>query len=530
MRLPLQALASILSLAPISGATFAAILAPNALLAAGVAQAPAADGLDARIADALKKAGANRAEIEKFLARYDAGTDAEKRSAARWLVANMDGHGYAELALVDAKGERIAFEALDHPNLAKAKEALDALERAHPGAEFTKVRFDGDLQFASAEFLSTHLDEAFDAWRTLPWAKSIKFEVFRDFILPYRGSNEPLGLWRAPARARLAALSAANSGESDVRAFGEKVRAEVHPWVGFSDLFYLHPTDQGYDEMCARRLGRCEDITNMISFGMRSVATLCASDYTPWWADRDNNHAWEVVLDSEGRGRAGLSNRCAKVYRKTFAIQPCSLAMQKRDDEKVPRWLSSSHYIDVTDQYLPVTDAAVDLTAAPKGARFAYLAVFNGGQWRPIQWARIDGARAVFPKMGRDICYLPMLHAEGRDLPAGTPFILDRDGRTRPLAGSSMHRDSLMVTSTRPAMPDADTRSTIPSTVVKADAGYELFRWSEGGWKSLGRIEAGMQDHRFENLPDDALYWLVEDNSEKLERIFTIEDGRQVFW
>ncbi len=530
MRLPLQALASILSLTPMSGATFAAILAPNASLAAGVAQAPAADGLDARIADALKKAGANRAEIEKFLARYDAGTDAEKRSAARWLVANMDGHGYAELALVDAKGERIAFEALDHPNLAKAKEALDALEHAHPGAEFTKVRFDGDLQFASAEFLSAHLDEAFDAWRTLPWAKSIKFEVFRDFILPYRGSNEPLGLWRAPARARLAALSAANSGESDVRAFGEKVRAEVHPWVGFSDLFYLHPTDQGYDEMCARRFGRCEDITNMISFGMRSVATLCASDYTPWWADRDNNHAWEVVLDSEGRGRAGLSNRCAKVYRKTFAIQPCSLAMQKRDDEKVPRWLSSSHYIDVTDQYLPVTDAAVDLTAAPKGARFAYLAVFNGGQWRPIQWARIDGARAVFPKMGRDICYLPMLHAEGRDLPAGTPFILDRDGRTRPLAGSSMHRDSLMVTSTRPATPDADTRSTIPSTVVKADAGYELFRWSEGGWKSLGRIEAGMQDHRFENLPDDALYWLVEDNSEKLERIFTIEDGRQVFW
>ena len=54
MRLPLQALASILSLAPISGATFAAILAPNASLAAGVAQAPAADGLDAGIADALK--------------------------------------------------------------------------------------------------------------------------------------------------------------------------------------------------------------------------------------------------------------------------------------------------------------------------------------------------------------------------------------------------------------------------------------------------------------------------------------------
>jgi len=491
---------------------------------------PGSDGLDARIADALKQAGANRAGVKSFLDRYEAGADDEKRRAARWLVANMDGHGYAVMALVDRDGRELAFDALDHPDLASAKRALDVLEREHPGAGFAKVRFESDLEHASAEFLSAHLEQAFEAWRTLPWARSIRFEVFRDFILPYRGSNEPLALWRAPARARLAALVAANAGEGDVRVFGEKVRSEVHPWVGFSDLFYLHPTDQGYDEMSARKLGRCEDIANMVAYGMRSVATVCASDYTPWWADRDNNHAWEVVLDAEGRGRAGLSNRCAKVYRKTFAIQRCSLAMQKREDEKVPRWLSSSHYIDVTDQYLPVTDAEVDLAAVPKGARFAYLAVFNGGEWRPIQWGRIDGARAVFPKMGRDICYLPMFHVDGRDLPAGTPFILDKDGRMRPLAGASMQRGSLLATSTRPATPDADTRATIPGTVVKAGSAYELFRWSDGGWRSLGRIESGMQDRLFEDLPDDALYWLVEDGSERLERIFTILDGRQVFW
>jgi hypothetical protein len=514
--------------APLLLSMFVPLLA-SALPAAVAAMPADADGLDARIDDALKKAGANRGEIAAFLARYDAGADREKRSAARWLVANMDGHGYAVLELADAKGTRIPFDALDHPNLAKAKEALDALEHAHPVADFAKVRFDSDLEKASAVFLSTHLDEAFDAWRTMPWAKSIRFEVFREFILPYRGSNEPLGLWRAPARARLAELVAANKGESDVRAFGEKARAAVHPWVGFSDLFYLHPTDQGYDEMCARKLGRCEDITNMISFGMRSVAAMCASDYTPWWADRDNNHAWEVVLDAEGRGRAGLSNRCAKVYRKTFAIQPCSLAMQKRDDEEVPRWLSSSHYIDVTEQYLPVTDAVVTLAPVPAGQRFAYLAVFNGGEWRPIQWARIEGGRASFRAMGRDICYLPMVHAGGRDMPAAAPFILDKEGRMHPLGGTSMQREALRASSTKPATPDADTGATFPTTVVKSQSGYELFWWSDG-WKSRGRIEAGMQDHLFENLPQDGLYWLVEDGSEKLERIFTVEDGRQVFY
>jgi hypothetical protein len=104
----------------------------------------------------------------------------------------------------------------------------------------------------------------------------------------------------AVEREAIAELCAANQGETDVRAFGEKVRAAAHPWTGFTDLFYLHPTDQSYAEMCERRLGRCEDITNMVSFGMRSVAAMCASDYTPWWAASDNNHAWEVVLDANG--------------------------------------------------------------------------------------------------------------------------------------------------------------------------------------------------------------------------------------
>ena len=66
-------------------------IAANASAASAVLQASVVDGLDARIADALKKSGANRVEIEKFLARYDAGTDAEKRGAARWLAARDAG-------------------------------------------------------------------------------------------------------------------------------------------------------------------------------------------------------------------------------------------------------------------------------------------------------------------------------------------------------------------------------------------------------------------------------------------------------
>ena len=476
----------------------------------------------------LVKAGKNRGEIEAFLARYE--SDPQKRDASRWLVANMDGHGFALIELTTKDGTRLTFDALDYKSFGEAEAALNRIEKENPGCDFRKIRFDSDLEHASSEFLSAHLEEAFDAWRTYPWSKSIKYEVFREFILPYRGSNEPLGLWRAPARARLAELCTQNAGETDVRVFGEKVRGTVHPWTGFTDLFYLHPTDQSYAEMCERKLGRCEDITNMISFGMRSVAAMCASDYTPWWAASDNNHAWEVVLDANGQGRAGLAGRAAKVYRKTFAIQPDSLAAIKRENETVPKWLSSSHYIDVTAQYQPVSDVTVELASVPEGHRFAYIAVFNGGSWKPIHWGRIEHARATFTALGRNICYLPMYHVDGADRPAGEPFVIDTDGVVHPLAAKGAAEASLLATTTKPDIQDPDTGVIKARTVVKDGAAYELFVWSAGAWKSLGRIESGAGVRAFDQLAGDGLYWLVEDGSKKLERIFTIDSGAQVFW
>ena len=65
------------------------------LVASPVFAAPqgARDVFSDAIARNLEKAGSNRAEIERFLDRAEKSGDAQKRDAARWLVANMDGHG-----------------------------------------------------------------------------------------------------------------------------------------------------------------------------------------------------------------------------------------------------------------------------------------------------------------------------------------------------------------------------------------------------------------------------------------------------
>jgi hypothetical protein len=49
-------------------------------------------------------------------------------------------------------------------------------------------------------------------------------------------------------------------------------------------------------------------------------------------------------------------------------------------------------------------------------------------------------------------------------------------------------------------------------------------------WESLGKTTAGDGPLVFADVPADGLYWLVAEDSDKEERIFTIQDGRQVWW
>jgi len=501
----------------------------------------------APVEHSLSLAGDNRAELEKVLDHYGEKGDDQALKAAEFLVANMEGHGFALAAFYDKEGKEVPFNALSYKNYGEARAAFDALEKEHGTLDYKCKRFDADLKTITADSLIENIDLALEAWRTKPWAKDISFDVFLESILPYRGSNEPINSFRRVCLDRYADLPAKMKDPRDMKEAGRLIQGDVHRWVRFVSLYYLHPTDQGFDEMRKSGLGRCEDISNMIGYALRAEAVPSACDYTPYWANRDNNHAWEVLLDGEGHGRAGLSNKAAKIYRKTFSIRRDSLGCIKWEKEKVPRWLSGKSYADVTDQYMETADVRISLKEAPpEGARFAYLCVFNGGEWKAIHWSRIGlDRRVIFTRMGRGIAYLPAYYNDGKILPAGPPFILTKEGAVRFLdggggageaggaqgaGGSTEKTMTVELAAAAPAVPDADTGTARPVLVVKPGKTYELFAWKEGGWLSLGKKAAGKEPVLFEKVPAGQLYWLVAENSRRLERIFTIEGGRQVWW
>lgn len=478
----------------------------------------------------LKTAGDNRSELKKVLAHYETTAQPQKYAAAVFLLSNMADQGFAEISFYDPNDNEVPFDSTVYANYDQASAAFRDLEDAHGELSDKKKEFTPDAKIITADFLIENIDLAFESWHQKPWAKDMSFDTFCETVLPYRGSNEPLDRWRKPLMARFADLPAKLDDPTDSQAAAKHIQKAVDAWIGFNDKYYLHPTDQSYSEMCRTKMGRCEDITNMTTFAMRANAVATAADYTPAWANRDNNHAWTAILDKNGRGNAPLFNIPAKIYRKTFAVQPDAIVLHKNKHESIPNWLAGKHYIDVTDQYVPTTNVLLTCTEpAPENVTYAYLCVFNGGDWAPIAAGKLDGPTVTFERMGRDIVYLPVYDVKGKNIPAAAAFTLNPEGRIQILDAPITGTESVVVTTTKPEITDDDTRLRIPTASVEPGKTYELLVWDDE-WKSLGEQTAGVAPIQFDNLADGRLYWLTDTDGEKLERVFTLQDGQQTWW
>jgi hypothetical protein len=65
--------------------------------------------------------------------------------------------------------------------------------------------------------------------------------------------------------------------------------------------------------------------------------------------------------------------------------------------------------------------------------------------------------------------------------------------------------------------------------LVEPGTEYELFYW-DNQWQSMGRKTAAADSLNYDNVPESALLWLKCHAGGREERIFTYENGEQVWW
>lgn len=488
---------------------------------------------------ALQKAGDNRTQLEQVLNHYSAVQDSLKLKAAHFLISNMPGHGYSTYVLQDSSGKPAPFNVLDYSNYKTLMVAWDSIEAEKGKLDFKKGKFLEDIQIVSADFLIKNIDLAFKAWEEKPWARHLNFDQYCAYILPYRGSNEPLETSREYFIVKYKDLVKQMINPADPVEAVSLINTDIKSWFVFDSRFYRHPTDQGVAEMLKTGMGRCEDMANLAIYAMRANGLAVISDYTPHWANTGNNHAWNAVLDSSGKavpfmgaernpGLYKITNRVAKVYRKTYDKQKDNLIFRVKDRKLIPAWLAGKYYADVTSEYTDDVDVTIHFKEAISDTlHHAYLCVFNDGEWKAIHWAEIKADSAVFKGMGKDIAYLPMFYIKKKLQPAGSPFILQKNGDVLPLkASQATHNIQLISTTKRTTIEATDS---IEKSFLDLGETYELFYWKKG-WKSLGKQTADRKPLVFTGAPEQALFWLVRENSKKHERIFILKNEKQIWF
>ncbi|NQV18917.1 MAG: transglutaminase domain-containing protein [Armatimonadetes bacterium] len=492
------------------------------------------------ISQTLKDAGNNKKEIKKAISYFQVKEDSLQLNALYFILENLKNHCYVEFALYDSNKVEIPFNILDYKNYDETILALDSLEEINGELNWKRKKKSEDIETITSELLIENIELAFKAWQQKSWAKDFSYDEFREYILPYRGSSEPLESWRPFFLERYENLSEEMNDPTDPIEAARLINEDVKSLFGFDARFYCHPTDQGLSEMLKNELGRCEDMTNFTIYALRANALPITSDYTPHWADTGNNHAWNTIIMPGGKavpfmgaeanpGDYNLHHKLAKAYRKTFSEQKDNLAFKLNEGEKAPPWLTGKNYLDVTPTYTEISDVTLKINYdIPDSTRFAYLCVFNAGEWKAIHWGKINSLNNVtFDKMGVDIAYLPMFYVNKELISAGFAFILENDGTLRELNKSETTKNLKLISVTKKTIKQATENKEI--IFLDEDAEYELFFW-EDEWISLGEKNCNVEPLLFEDVPSNCLYWLVKKDSRKEERIFTYENGNQVWW
>ncbi len=490
----------------------------------------------------LEKAGKNRTELEKVIRHYSLSpTDSLKLKATYFLIGNMEEQFYSHYVIADTNGNDLHFNVLDYPDYKSMVHAWDSLEAIYGPISNQRDTVIYDYNVITADFLIDNIDLAFKAWRNFKWAQHINFQQFCEYILPYRGTNEPLENWRSYFWKKYQWVVDSVKDKTDPVEACAVINTDIRSWFKFDPRFYRQSTDQGLTDMLRNKKGRCEDMTNLAIYAMRTMGVPVTSDFTPYWAKTGNNHAWNTVIDKTGKPiifmgagpnprKYKLNQALAKVYRKTFAKIKNSLAEIKPAWEKAPPYINRNNIVDVTADYVKVTDVPVTLTKPkPDSVNFAYICVFNTGEWKAIHWSKLKKNKALFTNMGLDIAYLPAYYKNGKVIPAGYPFILNKKGEKEILKPNLKKKKEIKLYSTTHKVTVNATDNIRKAYFVKGKK-YTLYYWQDG-WKEVGTKIAGAGPLVFSNVPDNALLWLKVEKSRLDERIFTIDkNGNQIWW
>lgn len=375
-----------------------------------------------RLEYALEFAGENRPELEKVLTHYkDSGL---KYDAACFLIENMP-YYYAYV------GDELDSVKVVQASIFYSKYLKNSLKKKWAMFSPQQLRKVYDAKVITGDYLIENIDLAFTAWQERPWSKSVSFDEFCEWILPYRIGDEPLENWRKPYYEKYSALlDSLYQGTDVVVAADSVVRVLAKKgWRYNTDITLPRLGAMFLEKQC---VGYCRETCDYTTYVLRSVGIPTGTDMMIRSPETAGGHTWNVVKDTTGgvvpfwfeslvRGHSD-GRRKGKVYRLCFGVQKEKLPGMRMESE-VPQTLKNPFVREVTADYFGENLVEVELEKEP-GGKYSYLAISSSSGWVPVDIAVSQEKKVTMKNIEPEIIYIPLSWEEGSYREGGYPFKL----------------------------------------------------------------------------------------------------------
>ena len=381
-----------------------------------------------RLDAALEFAGDNRSELEQVLEHYkDSG---EKYNAARFLIENMPRYFSYE-------GERLDSVKAVKAEIIKKGFLTDEQKNKWKGFSPKELIRVYDAKVIKAAFLIDNIDLAFSVWKGKPWGRSVSFNDFCEFILPYRLADEPLENWRRTYYDRFSALLDSLYQGNDPVVATDSLYGALKKITWKYNLSFNLPA-LGATFLLNNPIGGCKEVSDFTVYVMRALGFPVAIDAYLYSPVNRYAHYWNVLQDTTGINipfwlldtkvqRGGTDGRKkGKVYRLCYGLQKEKLKGLFASEE-TPASLRNGYVKDVTHEYFGKNTSEIEVDSRLCG-EFVYPAVFRKEGWYPVDVAEHHNGKATIRNIEPDVTFIPLSSKDRRVRAVGYPFQLTASG------------------------------------------------------------------------------------------------------
>lgn len=222
----------------------------------------------------LDSSGDNRPELEKVIEHYRWNpADSLKLKSAYYLIENSNKHGsyyYTGNNEFDQVFKMVGE--INPPEGEQRRAVWDSVAPIFENIDQNRIKFYMDNQIITADFLIENIESAFNSWETYPWCKNISFEDFKQFILLYSMSNEPIEKCRDKFQKIYSWVLDSIKDKASMEEAFKLVYNDFYSNYGTTGAI-KYPIPMTYSQVLLARSALCEDVSNTLGMALRSMGT-----------------------------------------------------------------------------------------------------------------------------------------------------------------------------------------------------------------------------------------------------------------